>query len=210
MFAEDYYEDYFQAVQASSSNNNDESLVSSSSSSEFCSPHMKMTMYMDGFHWTSSSSQNKINSNSTSATSVLPCLSYLVPSWFLTDRSSFEGAVVFSFLLALLLEILSAVRGLTQHTFSQRPLLRHVLLTMLYALQSILGSLCMFLSMTFSYEILLSTIAGLMVGNLVLFRYRAFQPARKRLHRIQAQSLHPTTTDSPLEEPLLDTRTAGR
>ncbi|KAL7564679.1 hypothetical protein ACA910_021235 [Epithemia clementina (nom. ined.)] len=154
----------------------------------------------------------------TTATPTLPpCLVYLFPTWMLDNRGSFQGAMVFSFLLALLMEILSAIRGTVvaalrrqrQHVArlaqpSSRR--RHndyqngertgwwaaatattIVTTLIYGVQALLGYVLMFLAMTFSLEILGSIVLGLMVGNLLFFRYHDFQPPQRRQPRNQPQ-----------------------
>ena len=191
-----------------------------------------------------------------------PCLVYLVPTWMLEDRGSFEGAVMFSFLLALLMEVLSSLRGIivgrqdhqpqhiqmmnppqdddhtqsrnhssssssidrnrstmaltmadrdgdestsqprhqqqqedgnaNQHPQQQQrrrhmPWVQHALLNFIYAIQAILGYLLMFMAMSFSSEIILATVSGLMIGNLLFFRYQDFQSPTKRRRRQQQQ-----------------------
>ena len=253
--------------------------------SPFCQG-MPMTMYMEGFQWAlwrRPSQQGEGQHNATplgyhhddatvnSSTPLPPCLVYLVPTWMLDTRGSFEGAVVFSFWLAFWLEVLSALRdhvlrmhhGLlrmklptnqqhqpqphqqreeqhdehepllesvvtpqeserttttrrrrrivdaveptspslvnattantsdnntrnhnrhlqSSHQFRIRRLLVSCTLTLIYGLQALLGYLLMFMAMSFSLEILGATVLGLMVGNLVLFRYHEFAPRTKR------------------------------
>ena len=155
---------------------------------EFCQG-MPMSMFMDGFH------------RSIHRHDKQRCLIYLVSGWVLDDEDKFKGAVVYSFLLAILMESLSAIRGAASH-YVRSPVPRFICLTLIYALQALLGYLLMFLAMTFSVEILLAALVGLCVGNLAFFRYEDFQPHRKR------RSPHPTTNPTSEREPLLSaTRT---
>ena len=258
--------------------------ASPSGEDAFCQG-MPMTMYMEGFQWalwrrpsqqgedatTTPSLEDDVKADSSTKTPLPPCLVYLVPTWMLDTRGSFEGAVVFSFWLAFLLEVLSALRdhvlrmhhGLlrmklptnqqhqpqphqqreeqhdehepllesvvtpqeserttttrrrrrivdaveptspslvnattattsdnntrnhnrhlqSSHQFRIRRLLVSCTLTLIYGLQALLGYLLMFMAMSFSLEILGATVLGLMVGNLVLFRYHEFAPRTKR------------------------------
>lgn len=156
-------------------------------SNEFCKGMMPMSMFMDGFHW--SLHQKK----------APECLIYFVTGWVLDDEDKFKGAIVFSFLLSLLMEILSAIRGAASH-YLQSPWARFFGLTLIYALQALLGYILMFLVMTFSFEILFAAVIGLAMGNLLFFRYEDFAPQRRR--RAGPQSL---------QQPLLSpTRNEGR
>lgn len=125
------------------------------------------------------------------------CLLYFVSGWTLTDEGKFKGAVIYSFLLGLLMEVLSAVRGAAAHYLRKPVLMRILCLTVIYGIQALLGYLLMFLAMTFSVEILVAAVVGLCVGNLALFRYEDFQPPRKRRDQAANQ------VDGQLREPLL-------
>jgi len=121
---------------------------------------MYMGMFMDGFHFSLGRPTNN----------PPPCLNFMVRSWRLSDRGRFIGAMVFSFLFALLTEGLSAVRGvIVRYGKGQRG--HRVLLNLVYALQSAAGYLLMFTAMSFSIELLLSVVAGLMVGNRFFLRH---------------------------------------
>ena len=109
---------------------------------------MPMSMYMDGFHWSSSH-----------------CLIFLFRDWILDSAQKFQGALVWSFLLALCLEALNAIR----------PKCRGWAMPLMYAIQALVGYLLMFLAMNFSLPILGSVVMGLAVGNLLWFRYPSLQ-----------------------------------
>lgn len=120
-------------------------------------------MFMDGFHSSLDRAQD--------------CLSYFVRNWTLDDRSKFIGAMLYSFLLAMIMEALSAVRVSMQRQarhagscLQQRPRLRATLLTAVYTAQGLLGYLIMLLTMSFSMELLASVLVGLMVGNVLFFK----------------------------------------
>ncbi|EEC45030.1 predicted protein [Phaeodactylum tricornutum CCAP 1055/1] len=130
---------------------------------KFCSGMMPMSMFMDGFRVTLNRPEND-------------CLMYFVQSWTLKDADSFKGACVFSFLLAVFLEGLSAVRSTVQRNTSQPRWTRHGLLTAIYAVQALLGYLVMFLAMSYSIELVFSAVFGLAFGNLVFFRYESLAP----------------------------------
>lgn len=130
------------------------------------------TMFVDGFRFS-------FSHNSTS-----PCLSYYVRSWKLSMSGKFRGAMVFSFLLALLTEGLAATRFLLidyihqpsndnsvgAATTTTTSTNRKLVLTSIYALQSWLGTMIMLVSMMYSIELLISVVAGLMVGNFLFVR----------------------------------------
>ena len=114
---------------------------------------MQMVMYMRGFHWSTAKRQD-----------LLPCLHFYVGSWGLVDRASFQGAMVFTFLLALLTQGLSAVRaGVVKHVTSKQR--KKAFLLLIYVLQSLMGYLIMLIAMMYSWELLLSVVLGVMMGN---------------------------------------------
>jgi hypothetical protein len=156
----------------------DETGINNSTMVEFCRG-MPMSMFMDGFHWSLHHPSHQDN-NSTATMTPPDCLIYFVTGWVLDDADKFKGAGIFSFLLALCMEILSAIRGVAAHYLHQSRWIRFLGLTLIYGLQAFLGYLLMFLSMTFSIEILLAAIVGLCVGNLAFFRYEDFAPPRRR------------------------------
>lgn len=148
-------------------------------SKAFCTGMMPMSMFMDGFR---------------TARPENSCLMYFVKDWVLDTEEAFQGAMVFSFLLALSLEALSAVRGIVkQHVVHHT----HLIVTLIYAVQGFLGYIVMFLAMTYSIELLLSTIAGICIGNLLFFRYEARIPPTRRAQ------LGVDHTSEQLEDPLL-------
>ena len=130
----------------------------------FCSSQMAMTMYMDGLHWSLFVQHPQRN-----------CLNYFVNTWKLENSSAFRGACFFSFLLALLVEGLSAVRlKIIQSTRS------HLALTAIYGIQGLLGYMIMIIVMSFSIELILSVVAGLIVGHwLLVMRIEEARPSRE-------------------------------
>jgi hypothetical protein len=119
-----------------------------SDTSSFCSGEMSMAMYTDGFHFSRGNS----------------CLNFLFGSWELKSPLNFAVAMVYSFLLAILLEALTVPQRICSG-FRRKP---HLLLTIIYALQALLGYLIMLIAMSFSIELFASVLCGLMVGH-VLF-----------------------------------------
>jgi Ctr copper transporter family len=137
-----------------------------SNGTSFCrNDGMNMAMYMDGWHW--------------STTSSLDCLSYLVPAWRLDTRWKFHGALLYTFGLAVLLSAVSSVRvgvvasnsTVTTNTIPQTGTNKSsaalLLLLFLYAMQALLGYALMLVVMTYSIELLLAVIAGLVTGHVV-------------------------------------------
>jgi Ctr copper transporter family len=145
--------------------------AASKNNSSFCqNDGMNMAMYMDGWHW------------STTSSSSLDCLSYLVPSWRLETRWKFNGALLYTFGLAVLLSAVSSVRvgvvvavSTSTVTSNARPTLHNganhgralLLLLFLYAIQALVGYALMLVVMTYSIELLLAVIAGLVTGHIV-------------------------------------------
>jgi hypothetical protein len=138
---------------------------------------MYMTMFMDGFHSSLGRPKDKPSR----------CLTYFVSSWRLSEKGKFIGAMMFSFLFALMTEGLSACRGLVVRNCHGKWL-RKSLLTLIYALQSTAGYLLMFAAMSYSKELLMSVVVGLMVGNRLFMRYDDFKPhAASSPHQRQPQ-----------------------
>lgn len=138
---------------------------------------MSMSMFMDGFRWSlrpdlSAYAHHSDDKPTNSTDSSLPqCLSYYVQSWKLDMSGKFRGAMVFSFLLALLTEGLSRARVvLIKYIHLKHGRHRKLVLTVIYALQQWLGTLIMLVSMMYSIEMLLSVVAGLTVGNFLFLR----------------------------------------
>lgn len=131
----------------------------------FCSQDkMAMAMYMDGIHWSLFFFKNPQHR----------CLTYFVQAWKLENASAFRGACVYSYLLALLVEGLSAVRlKIIQSTRS------HLALTAIYGIQGLLGYMIMIIVMSFSMELILSVVAGLVTGHwLLVMRIEDVRPSR--------------------------------
>jgi hypothetical protein len=122
------------------------------SAADFCyATGMRMTMNMDGFHFFAQGQH---------------CLAFFFRNWLLSDQAKFYGAVVYAFLLAFLVEASSALRVHLERHFYRK--LSH---TFVYALQALLGYLIMLICMSYNIQILLSVVAGLMVGNLVFMQH---------------------------------------
>lgn len=156
----------------SNSNNGD-------ASAAFCAG-MPMAMFMDGFHWSlgvKSTEQNQVSQNRPPQPPQ-QCLNYLFDSWLLTSPDQFGGAMVFSFLLAIIMEAISAFRGWIIRTQSPNSSLRKYLLVIIYALQSLLGYVIMIVAMMYSLELFISVALGLAVGHLLFVRLLPERPIR--------------------------------
>lgn len=151
---------------------------------EFCMDmeNMRMVMYMKGFH------RSLAHSNK-----MLPCLSYYVRSWVLNDKSKFEGAMIYSFLLGLLTQGLAVTRAIVfMHVV--RPRIRKWLMVLIYVLQVYLGYMIMLVAMMYSVELLLSAVAGLSCG------YFLFHKGEKTTIQTRTSSVR---RRSGIREPLL-------
>lgn len=170
----------------------------------FCNDEMYMTMFMDGFQMTllgttigidDDFSENNITT--TGEPQRRPyCLNYFVSSWKLNNSNKFIGAMVFTCLLAIIVEALSSLRHLILHhpywklerktsrsrynqsssfgqqqQYHKRMRLRHQLSTLCYSIQCLLGYILMLITMSFSIELFGSVIIGLMIGDLLFTSY---------------------------------------
>merc|ERR1740130_2666125 len=127
---------------------------------DFCKG-MFMTMSMKGF-------QSALFSNNKS-----DCLTFLFTNWKLDSSGKFLGAMIYTFLLAVLSEwggtttirlqkVLSRNQRLKKYKYS-----RKCMMTVLYGVQQLLGWGLMLISMTFSIELFLSVIFGIFIGKLL-------------------------------------------
>ena len=126
---------------------------------DFCNG-MSMIMAMKGFQF-SVLSRKKAD-----------CITYFVAPWKLSDSGKFVGAMIYSFLLAIMTEALtSAQQRIKRHLSPGKT--RKWVMSVLYGIQQFLGYVVMFIAMTYSIELFLAVIVGLMIGN-------AFYPHSKR------------------------------
>ena len=141
------------------------------SSASFCAG-IPMAMFMDGFHWslTRGVSPAEDGSDGHPLQSQQQCLNYLFNSWLLGNPKQFRGAMVFSFLLAISMEAISAFRGWILRTQAPHSSVRKILLALIYAWQSLLGYVIMIVAMMYSLELIFSVAAGLAVGHLLFVR----------------------------------------
>lgn len=174
-----------------------------SSASGFCK-NMFMVMSMSGFQW------------SLVGREPGDCLSYFAPSWKLDGRGKFEGACVYTFLLAIMTEGSHALQVTIQPYVPKR--LQHLTNTILYGIQRFMTYIIMLIAMMYSWELLISVIFGVVVGRL-LFPNVTRREWRREARRAQTSTvpLHPTlaatldeSNHAGEEEPLLAGDTAIR
>jgi hypothetical protein len=149
-------------------------------STGFCQ-HMFMVMSMSGFQW------------SLVGHTPGDCLNYFAPAWKLDDRGKFQGAMVYTVLLGLLTEGSHALQVVLQPYVP--PRLRHVVNSLLYGLQRFMGYTIMLVSMTYSWELFLSVLVGVMLGRLLFpnaTRREWLREARHFQRNTPPAGAHPT------------------
>lgn len=127
--------------------------------------------------------------------SILALFELLFSTWGLTDKGAFQGATVFSFLLALLTQGVSAIRAVVmKHVIRRRK--RKVMLLFLYVLQSFMGYMIMLIAMTYSWELLLSVVFGVMMGNRLFVKGDEYELKQQQTMRREGDVA--TTMQEPL------------
>ena len=155
---------------------------------DFCN-NMFMVMAMSGFQW---SLFGKARGD---------CLSFLAPAWQLDSRGKFQGAMVYTFLLAILAEGSHALQVVLRPHVPQR--IEHVTNAIFLGMQRFMAYILMLVVMMYSWELLISVIGGVMVGRLL------FPNVTRREWRRDARHLQTMTSSPPPpevvgeEEPLL-------
>jgi hypothetical protein len=163
-----------------------------STEQQFCkNMGMPMVMYMRGFHM-----------STRSASTSLPCLSYYFRSWVLDDRGHFNGAMVYSFLLALLTQCLSAVRAVVVRHVTTKGT-RKILLITIYTVQQFMGYLIMLIAMMYSVELLFAVVVGVALGNRIFVKGDPPDFRRRRQQRVATTA--PSINE--LQVPLLEDHT---
>lgn len=156
-----------------------------STGNDFCNG-MSMIMAMSGFQW--------------SLLAKGDCLTYFVAKWKLNDCGKFQGAMMYSFLLALLIEGITAFQVRSRSFLKGR--VRKNFMTFIYAIQQWLGYIVMLIAMMYSIELMACVLLGLMLGR-ALFPDPRHE--RREAARQQVNSTTQSTTPSEAEEeaPLL-------
>jgi len=121
----------------------------------FCTGNMGMVMFMEGFHWALKGGHN--------------CINLYFRDWTLDSVGKVWAAIVGVAVLAILTEGISKLRHLLsrkrRRAESTLKIRRIALLqTGLHGIHALTGYILMLATMTFSIELLLSVIGGLMVG----------------------------------------------
>lgn len=97
-----------------------------------------------------------------------PCVLLWFPAWNLNSRLKFGFACFGVFLLGLVIEVLIMVRRtLSQHE-GRRTVARRALLIWLFAANITLGYFAMLVAMTYSAELFMCVLAGMVLGHAVL------------------------------------------
>ena len=152
--------------------------------SPFCNG-MSMTMAMGGFQWSLLSKQ------------AGDCISYFAPGWTLDNAGKFQGAMLYSFLLGIFTEGVHTFEAFLRPVVPLR--LRHTTMALLYGFQRFFGYIVMLIAMTYTWELLLSAIAGLMVGHF-LFPNSTRREWKREARRSMLASRHPTLATPGLDD----------
>jgi Ctr copper transporter family len=158
-----------------------------------------MTMYMDGFRWSILSSYNHRTTTTTSQSTPpsqqkqqrppIVCLNFLISTWRVQNATDFAGCMIVTFFLALLLEGVAMIRkehvDNWQHQRSRASYgdrisndwncvtyyVRHAFVVLTFGVQGLIGYILMFIAMSYSMELMISIVLGLILGNAIFVRY---------------------------------------
>jgi len=173
---------------------------------DFCRG-MSMTMYMKGFQFTSFPNKN----NDKKA----DCLTFLFKNWKLDSPGKFSSAMVSTFLLAVLSEIIT-IHGQTrirEFLLSRKKnhiYIRKFVMTLLYGIEQCLGWALMLVSMTFSIELFVSVIFGIFVGKLLFPPSTTRTPtATTTINSSSRTTIDTTTSNNHICCPTSNRRTWG-
>lgn len=133
---------------------------------DFCKG-MSMTMSMGGFQ------------SSLFSQGPADCITFLLTGWRLDCLGNFVGAMIFTFILAVVSEGIALGQNYVWDSYlvgkSERQ--RKSIMTLLYGFQQLVGWILMLISMMFSVELFACVILGLVVGKL-LFPLEQIQSPR--------------------------------
>jgi Ctr copper transporter family len=122
--------------------------------SSFCDGDMAMVMYMDGFHWSLKEEGS--------------CINLYLASWTLDTRWKFLIGMLGVVLLGVATEGIARLRhdlAMKARTSASEEHLKYTLYqTGLHGLHALSGYMLMLATMTFSCELMLSVILGLIIG----------------------------------------------
>ena len=175
------------------SNNGFMLLKTNSMENEFCNG-MSMIMAMGGFQW--------------SLFSKGDCITYFAPNWKLNSAGKFQGAMVYSFLLAMLTEGITSFQAWIRRFLKGK--LRKVVMAILYAVQQWLGYIIMLVAMTYSLELLGCILLGLMTGRWLFPNAKQERRDAARAATSQVQTEVAAGQAQGEETPLLDSSSTMR
>lgn len=123
-------------------------------SSSFCTGDMGMVMYMDGFHWSLKGDE--------------PCLNLYLASWTLDSWWKFVFGMSGVILLGICTESIAQVRrgvaNRARNAAADDYWKYSLQQTGLHGLHALFGYMLMLATMTFSWELILSVVVGLIIG----------------------------------------------
>ena len=142
-----------------------------------------MVMSMSGFQWSLGGEPGD-------------CLSYFAPAWKLDGRGKFQGAMIYTFLLAILAEGSHALLVLARPPYVPKRL-QHLTNTVLYGIQRFMTYIIMLVAMMYSWELLISGIAGVVVGRLLFpnVTRREWRRESRRAAQSSSATVHPTLAE---------------
>ena len=153
---------------------------------------MAMTMSMGGFQ------------SSLTGKGKADCLNYFLPKWKLDSLGKFQGAMVYSFLMGLLVEGITSFQiWIRPHLGKGRP--RKIIMSILYSMQQWLGYLVMMITMMYSIELFASLLVGLVVGRVLFLPRSTTAPKINTTRTTTASSSENNGSNTSAEEtPLLE------
>jgi len=124
------------------------------------------------------------------------CINLLFKSWTLDSEGKFAAAVIGTFLLAILVELLTYIRRekvAASPKLLRLPRRRRAVMGALYLTQVTFGYFLMLIAMTYSAELFIAVILGLFVGHVV---FNIDAPVAEGVEKccVQAEKPHPANT----------------
>ena len=146
--------DYFLGCADPTGGQQQQQQATSLDNSDFCRGNLGTVMYMDSFHW--------------SFKGGFPCINLFFASWTLDTKVKFLLGMLGVICFAMSVEGVSRLRRVVAHRAQKsapEERSRYSLYqTSLHGLHALSGYLLMLVTMTYSWELLLSVIVGLMIG----------------------------------------------
>lgn len=165
---------------------------STNASESFCDASMKMAMYMDG-----------IKSTFLQSDGTTHCLNLLFSNCTLDTRLKFLLGMVCVFNLGIALEYLSLFRikyivklerNRRDGTTTSRAQVQF--LTYLQGLQVLIGYILMLVVMTYSVELILATVGGIMMGFYMFYKQKAILRSSQHRRMDESEFEHQETVGS--------------